>query len=192
MTKPVCGVWVCVLALLSALLLAPATYPQSVVAPQASDSIAIEYAEACLELAKVELARAESLNRRVPNIVPRIRMDGLKRGVQLAQEQVRVAQSFGNIVNNPVQLAFCETVAKDAQQRYTIAEQTRSQDPEAVSALELESLRLKAKTTNLRYRMWKERPYVPSMVEQMQWQINRLTEQIVELNDRLATLESAR
>ena len=193
MTRTVCFASLFVVAVLCALPRAQRAYSQSAEPPpNKSDNLAADYAQACLELAEIEVKRAESMNRRVPNIVPHLRLEGLKRNVQLAQHQLRVAESYNNDVTNLVQLAFCEATAKDALERYRIAERARNQDPKAVSAFELESLRLKAKTTNLRYRMWKERSYVPSMVDQMQWQINRLTEQIVELNDRIAALESAR
>ena len=33
--------------------------------------------------------------------------------------------------------------------------------------------------------MWKDPDYLPSLVDQMQWQIDRLTEQVIELRNRL-------
>lgn len=186
--------WVCAIAVLSALLMAQWAFPQNAEPPPETGKspVAIEYARACLALAEVELDRAQSLNQRVPNIVPRVRLEWLKRNVEFARGQVRVAQTYGSESTVPVQLAFCETAAKNASERYRLAVKTRVHDSNAISALELESLRLKAKTTNLRLRMWKERSYLPSLVDQMQWQIDRMTEQIVELNDRLAALESGR
>ena len=70
---------------MSGQMLTQSAYSQSAEPPPetVATSIAVEYAKACLELAEVELRRAESLNERVPNIVPRVRLEGLRRNVQL-------------------------------------------------------------------------------------------------------------
>ncbi|MEZ6072891.1 MAG: hypothetical protein R3C10_22165 [Pirellulales bacterium] len=48
---------------------------------------------------------------------------------------------------------------------------------------------LKAEVAQLRAEMWREHSYEPLLVEQLQWQIDRLAEEVVELNHRVQELE---
>ena len=49
----------------------------------------------------------------------------------------------------------------------------------------MKRLRAKADIATLRLEMWRSDKYVHSLIDQMQWQIDRLTEQIIDLNHRV-------
>jgi len=151
--------------------------------------IAVQYAQACEELAEVELAMAEDSNRKVPRSVPELQLDWLRVNVSVAKEQVRIAESLDNESTIPLQLALAKATAEHLQKEYESVRDARNRYRRSVTPLQLEAHRLKAEVANLRLAMWRQHPYVPSLIDQMQWQIDRHFEEIINLKHRLKTLE---
>ncbi|MCA9102168.1 MAG: hypothetical protein KDA63_13485, partial [Planctomycetales bacterium] len=88
-----------------------------------------------------------------------------------------------------MQAAFADEMAKYAQREYEASLQNGVPEASVLADLKLERQRLKAEVAQLRAEMWREHSYEPLLVEQLQWQIDRLAEEVVELNHRVQELE---
>jgi hypothetical protein len=157
--------------------------------PAVAEDLRVRYAEACLQLARVEYERALELLRKVPGSRNTTRIDWLKGNVKVAEEQLKIARDFEHGSTMPLQAAHAEATAKSAEQDFQRVKQVSERSPGTIPKLQLDSLRLKAEVARLRAKMWRDPTYVPSLLDQMQWQIDRLTEALIEVDQRVRVIE---
>lgn len=185
----ICSVAVCLTIGLLASLYLDRQGVSTVMAADAPDSIGVRYADACLRLAKLELTRALELNERVPRAKSATRIDWLKANVAAAEEQVRIAREYQQGSTMPLQAAYADATAMSATAEFQAAKQFAESNPGVMSELQLDKLQLQAEIAGLRAEMWRDSSNLPSLVDQMQWQIDRLTEEVIELDQRVRALE---
>ncbi len=149
------------------------------------EPVAVRYARASLELAKIELKKLEEQNKKVPRVVPAIIVERAKMNVKVAEAQVEqaIGPSAGGTAN--VHIRYAEERVKVAELEFEKAKEARRRNPDAVIELEVERLRLVAETARLRLAMWRDPVYLPSLLDQMQWELDRVSEEVVELNKRV-------
>lgn len=154
-------------------------------AESADSGIAVRYAQASLELAKIELERFLEADKHVSRVIPAIVVERARMNVKVAEAQLEQAlhPSPGGAMN--VQVRYAEERAKFSEIDYDKAKEARRQNPKSMREVEVERLRLVAETARLRLAMWRDPVYLPSLLDQMQWQLDRLSEEIIELNKRI-------
>lgn len=151
----------------------------------AEDVIPVRYAQACLELAKIELKKLVEHEKKVPRGVPAIILERARMNVKVAEAQLNQAlvPSAGGMVN--VHIRYAEERAKVAELEFEKAKEARQHNSDALIELEVERLGLVAETSRLRLAMWRNPVYLPSLLDQMQWQLDRLSDEIIQLNKRV-------
>ncbi len=149
------------------------------------EPISVRYARASLELAKVELKKLMNAEKEVPRVIPPIILERAKANVKVAEAQLEQAllPSTGGAVN--VHIRYAEERVKVAELELEKARKAKARNPNAVLDVEIERLELVAETARLRLAMWRDPVYLPSLLDQMQWQLDRLSEEIIELNKRV-------
>ncbi|MGE5192216.1 MAG: hypothetical protein ACM3U2_06895 [Deltaproteobacteria bacterium] len=149
------------------------------------EPVAVRYARASQELAKIELKKLEEQNKRVPRAIPAIIVERAKINVKVAEAQVEqaIGPSAAGTVN--VHIRYAEERVRVAELEFEKSQEARRRNPDAISELEIERLGLVAETARLRLAMWRDPVYLPSLLDQMQWELDRVSEEIVELNKRL-------
>lgn len=184
------SLFVCLItgSLVSGALLFGQEPPQPATAAPAED-LRVRYAKACLQLAQVELQRAEELQSKVPGAGKTTRIDWLKGNVQVAEKHLEIAREYEHGSTMPLQAAYADAAAKAAEKDFQSAKSVRERHPEAIPELKLESLRLKAEVARLRAELWRDPANLPSLLDQMQWQIDRLTEALIEVDQRVRVIE---
>jgi len=145
----------------------------------------VSHAQACVRLAEAELAMSQEMNLMAADTVPQIRIEWLQANLEFARKQLEVAQQYEHGATLPLQLVYAEKTAALAERELEEAVFLNKNSPSRISQLNVKRLRAKAEIAALRLKMWRSDKYVHSLIDQMQWQIDRLTEQIIDLNHRV-------
>jgi hypothetical protein len=145
----------------------------------------VSHAQACVRLAEAELQMSQEMNLMAADTVPQIRLEWLQANLEFARKQLEVAQQYEYGAALPLQLVYAEKSAALAERELEEAVYVNKSLPSRISQLNVERLRAKAEIASLRLKMWRSDRYVHSLIDQMQWQIDRLTEQVIDLNHRV-------
>ncbi len=164
-------------------VIAGAAQQQKDVVPE--EPVAVRYARASLELAKIELKKLEEQNKKVPRVIPAIIVARAKMNIKVAEAQVEQAIGPSAAGTANAHIHYAEERVKVAELEFEKAREARQKNPDAVIDLEVERLGLVAETARLRLAMWRDPVYLPSLLDQMQWELDRLSEEVLELNKRV-------
>ncbi len=148
----------------------------------------VRYARAYLELAQVELQLAEQSNREVPGTHSVSFIARKENRVEVAKEQLRVAL-LGTIEGDASQihLRYAEECARLAKRDYQRALEMKNRK-QVYSDLQLQLLRLKAEVAEFRVALWSNPQNVLSALDHVHWQLERVSEEVVDLQLRLDEL----
>ncbi len=151
--------------------------------------IKVQHAKVYLQLAEIELEQALQQNSQVAKVVPRMVVERLHSNVAVAQEQLTQAEQAST-------LGPMETRLRHAEERVRLAKanlETMTKAKEKglkLDDLELKRLRLTHELAKLRLAMWNNPDNVLTLMDHMQWQIDRFGEEILYLDKRLTKLET--
>ena len=155
----------------------------------AVEGVAVRYARAYLRLTELELKSAKNTNAKVPGVISAVEVDRLKMNVAVAQAQLQNALRPNAVSKVQVHLRYAEEKVATARKEYKRAQRVRKINAEALSDDELERLKLVMEVAQYRLEMWRDPTYLPSLLDHMQWQIDRLSEEIVQLHKRTQMLK---
>ncbi len=148
----------------------------------------VRYARAYLELAEVELRLAEESNRQIPGTHPRSSIARKENHVAVAKEQLRVAElGDKNGDASQVHLRYAEERARIAKRDYQQALEMKNRK-QVYSDLQLQRLRLKAEVAEFRVALWSDPDNVLSALDHVHWQVERLSEEVIDLQMQLDEL----
>lgn len=151
------------------------------------------YAEARVRLAEADLRKARDLNERFPNAVPVSELSALEDRIVLLRTLATQAREKPHGNGLEVQRASARAAATRAAAAAESARRTRrEQKAEAITAIDLERLELKAEVARLRAELWDDPILVPSLIDELQVQIEQLQEQVQELSAELEVIRSLR
>jgi hypothetical protein len=151
----------------------------------------IRAADARLRLAQADLAIALDYNRRIGDAVSGLELKRLKSNIEVAKKQLEVTKQFSHGSAYPHQLVAAQASAELAQQDHRSSLKVNEQLPGTIFATVINRLKIKAELANIRVELWRNPgAYMPSMMHEMLWQIDRLTEQVIELSQRLDAEEN--
>lgn len=150
----------------------------------------LRYAMARLKLAELDLQRAVTLNKPTPNAIGALEITRLTNHVRLMQRQVEIAQGKPQSSAREVGLAAAELACETAQADLDAARAANRRAEGSVKKVNLQRLETKLEIAQIRLELYKTPDFVPSPIDEMQWHIDQLTEQLIDLRHRLETRSS--
>lgn len=175
---------------LSLLLLASQGRPQSSaeIASAEHENVRQRHAAACLELAELQLKKRLEANQRMPGLFPDKELHRYQVNVEVAKRHFAAVQLAEDAVD--VHLQHASEQAKLAESDLSQALATNQAEPGTYSDYEISELRLKAEIANLRLIIWSHpKTNVLSVVDHLHWQLERVSEELIELQRRVDRLE---
>jgi hypothetical protein len=164
----------------------PAADPERSAELDPAPDLQLRYAEARLKLAELNLARAREATRKIETSIGPREIGRLESQVRLARRQVEIARERPRTTVNQTNLAAAEIAVADARADLAAAGRAIERNPGAISAINLERLRTKLELAELHLQLLEQPAYVPSLIDEMQWHIDQLTNQLIDLRHQVA------
>jgi hypothetical protein len=162
----------------------PATKTPSI-EPAAEESLDVRHARAHLELAKLDLRRAQEWNKRLPHLYSARTMDYLRKHVEIDREQLKqiVGRQYADVNEIYVRgaKAAVELADADVQRKQVMFKLA----PDDYNALELDRAIAVAKVAKLNYERTAAQKNSIHTLSNLQWQIEELRNQLLELQIRV-------
>ena len=152
--------------------------------------VQVRYAMARLKLAELDLQRAITLNKPLANAIGGLEIARLTNHVRLMQRQLEIAQGKPQSSAREVGLVAAELACETAQVDLDAARAANSRTPGAIKDVNMQRLETKLEIAEIRLELYRNPSYVPSQIDEMQWHIDQLTEQLIDLRHRLETRSS--
>ena len=154
-------------------------------------ALSVKYAETFLKLSKVSLEKAVDFNRRVPGGFSAAEIDRLQRIVGFAEERLDWVKKAGH--KQADANIFTATMAlRSAEQNYQKAMNANTRVPGAVSPLEVERLRLTVDLAQMSMQKASLAAETSSPVDDVQWELDQLREDVMQLRSRVEAITARR
>ena len=146
----------------------------------------VRYIRIRLALSQLELQRVRQINQRIPGTFTKTALEAIEQSVIIDEEQYKaLTQKGGQRI--PLYIIAAEANVKAAQQALQRVLSINQQNPDTISAMEVERLRLLAELASVA--LEKARSIKPQNEAQfLQWQIDQLREDLYQLHTRFAQL----
>lgn len=156
--------------------------------PPSDDSsvLHLRYAEARLKLAKLDLDRALAADRQAGD---RVTSDTdtrrLRARIRVLEGQVEANRlhPHGNGIHG--QRARARAAAEVAEEDLQAIRAVRERNPQAAAEIDVERYATRAEIARLRVALWEDPTNVPSLIDEMQLQIDQLTDHVLDLLDEI-------
>ena len=150
----------------------------------------VQYAKTNLDLAKVELQQAVEINAESSGAIPRLTIERLRSNVAVAKEQLSEAElaSYGG--QERVRLRHAEEKIRVAKLALD-AGRKQAQDG-FVTELELQRLQLRYDLARLSLTLIKNPENFVTLLHRLEAQVNRLSEEILAIDQRISKFEPLR
>ena len=188
-----------IMALLFVALVTPAAFaaetadderPRAGPAPLYFSKVYEDYAEASVALAEVELRIARESNRRVPHVFSEVDLERRAMNLAVANDRLNVARTTSEVGTTvPLFIQQAREKAATTARVYERAREMQQLYGPSVSELVLERHRLAANVARLRLKVWEDPHHLLSLVDRMQWQIDRLSDEVVDLHKQVEMLQ---
>lgn len=152
--------------------------------------LVVRFARARLRLAELDLERALDINARAPAAIGGRQIDRLEHRVESLRRQVEVARDQPRTAARQVTVAAAEAARDVANVDLERARAANRRMPGAVSEVNLKRLEAALDLADVRVQMCRNPDYDLSLLAEMQWSIERLTEEVVDLRHRLDATSS--
>ena len=145
------------------------------------ESLEVRYARAHLELAQLDLKRAEYWNRRIPDLISARTIDFLKKHVEVDAEQLRQSQQENYADVSQIYLSGAKAALELAEADVARKQATFSSNGGTASALELDRALAVANVARLNLERTMSQNDSSQSISYLQWQLEELRNQILEL-----------
>ena len=150
----------------------------------AIDGVEVRLSRAHLELAKLDLQRALETNKRVPNVFSTEFIETLRLHVEIDEAQLEQCLKGEDADPHQVCIRSAEAALKIAETDLKGIRATHQRMPSADSALQVERAAVVAKIAKLNIEKIKQLENSESVLTHLQWQIDDLRHQVLELQMR--------
>ena len=152
----------------------------------------VRYAESRQRLAELNLERAKRANQLVPKVVGPREVDRLARHVELTRRQVEIARKNPRTTVKQTNLAAAEIAVADAQADLEAARKANERTADdlklaAVAEVNIDRLAAVLEMAEIHLELLNRPNYVPSLIDEMQWHIDQLTNEVIDLRHQLET-----
>lgn len=160
--------------------------PPSAEAAAAAD-LRVRYAMARLRLAELDLERALAANRALPAAVGAREIERLRNHILVMQRHVEIAREQPRTAARQVTVAAAETGRDTVRADLEAALAANHRVPGAVSELNVRRLRARLELAEIRLALCKNPDHELSILDEMQWNIDQLTDQLIDLRHQVET-----
>ena len=160
--------------------------PRSAEATAAAE-LKVRYAMARLRLAELDLERALAANRAVPGAVGPREIERLRNHIRLMRRYVEIARDQPRTAARQATIAAAEAACDNLRADLEAALAANHLVPGAVSDLNVERLRARLELAEIRVDLCKNPNYELSILDEMQWTIDQLTDQLIDLRHQVET-----
>ena len=152
----------------------------------------IRYAEARQQLAELNLERATKANQVVPRAVGPREVARLTRHVELTRRQAEIARENPRTTVKQTNLAAAEIAVANVRDDLEAARKANERTAmdvklAAVAAVNMKRLEAMLEMAEIHLELLNRPNYVPSLIDEMQWHIDQLTNEVIELRHQLET-----
>jgi len=149
------------------------------------NDVRTRYAMARLKLAELDLQRAVKLNRPMANAIGALEITRLTNHLRLMQRQLEIAQGKPQSSAREVGLAAAELAVETAQADLDAARAANKRTEGAIKEINVKRLETKLDIAEIRLELYRNPDFIPSPIDEMQWHIDQLTEQLLDLRHRV-------
>ena len=149
------------------------------------NDVRTRYAMARLKLAELDLQRAVKLNRPMANAIGALEITRLTNHLRLMQRQLEIAQGKPQSSAREVGLAAAELAVETAQADLDAARAANKRTEGAIKEINVKRLEMKLDIAEIRLELYRNPDFIPSPIDEMQWHIDQLTEQLLDLRHRV-------
>jgi len=152
----------------------------------------IRYAETRQQLAELNLERANKANQLVPNAVGPREVARLSRHVDLTRRQADIAKENPRTTVKQTNLAAAEIAVANVRDDLVAARKANERTAKdvklaAVAAVNMKRLEAMLEMAEIHLELLNRPNYVPSLIDEMQWHIDQLTNEVIDLRHQLET-----
>lgn len=160
--------------------------PEARVTPPAND-LQVRYAEARLRLAELDLEQAISVNEQAHGAIGDREMHRLRTHVAMLKRQVEIAREHPRTAARHASIAAAEAACADARGDLDAALRANQRTPGAVSDINVARLRAKVDVAEIRTALCASPEYELSLLAELEWNIEQLTDEVIDLRHRMET-----
>jgi hypothetical protein len=157
---------------------------------EAISQLTIKYAKINLKLAQLNLQSAQAYNQNVAGSFSQAEVERLQRLAEMAQARLKWAETHGNQAD--ANRLSAELAVQSAEVTYRKALATNNQRPGAISPTILEQRRLTLELARLNVRKAELVGHSASQLEDLQWQVDQLREDMLILRSQFEAITSRR
>ncbi len=153
----------------------------------AAAELKIRYAMARLRLAELDLERAVAANATVKGAVGQREIERLRNHVALMHQQLEIAREQPRTAARQATVAAARMACDNARADLDTALKANQRTPGAISDLNVERLRARLDLAEIRVALCENPAYELSLLDEMQWNIDQLTDQLIDLRHQVET-----
>lgn len=177
---------VAVASIVAAAIVLPLRAADDDAATDPSAALHVRYAEARLKLAKLDLERARAADEQFGvRVVSDTDIRRLEARVRVLERHVEVNRTLPHGNGLDAQIARARAAAEVADDDLRAARDLRATSPKAMGEIDLRRYETKAEIARLRVALLEDPENVPSIIDQMQLQLDQLTDHVVDLLDQI-------
>jgi hypothetical protein len=156
-------------------------------ATETPDDLQVRYALARLKLAELDLERALTANHDTAGAIGEREIERLRNHVAVMEKRLEIARARPRTASRQAMVAAAEAARDNARGDLESALRARDRKERSVSDLAVERLRAKLELAEIRLDLCRNPEYELSLLDEMQWSIDQLTDQVIDLRHQLET-----
>jgi len=145
----------------------------------------IRYAMARLRLAELDLERALAANQQVKGAVGEREIARLRDHIRLLERQVEITREQPRTAARQATIAAAELARDNAVADLEAARRANQRATGSVSGINIERLETRVELAEIRVELCRNPAYELSLLDEMQWNNDQLTDQMIDLRQRV-------
>ncbi|MDA0255203.1 MAG: hypothetical protein O3C39_08955 [Planctomycetota bacterium] len=145
----------------------------------------IRYALARLRLAELDLERALAANQQVKGAIGEREIARLRDHIRLLERQVEITREQPRTAARQATIAAAELALDTAVADLEAARRANQRVKGSVSGINIERLETRVELAEIRVELCRNPAYELSLLDEMQWNIDQLTDQMIDLRQRV-------
>lgn len=154
------------------------------------EDLQVRYAMVRLKLAELDLERAVRANRAATGTIGDRELDRLQSHIRVMEKRLEIARARPRTAARQAIVAAAEAACGDARGDLEAAMRSNERTPGSVSRLNLERLQAKLELAEIRLKLCRNPEYELSLLDEMQWNIDQLTDEVIDLRHQVETAGS--
>lgn len=159
------------------------TPPQPAV--ETPEDLQVRYALARLTLAELDLERALAANRDTAGAIGGREIERLRNHIDVMEKRLEIARARPRTASRQAMVAAAEAARDNARGDLESALRAQGREDRSINNLAIERLRAKLELTEIRLELCRNPAYELSLLDEMQWSIDQLTDQVIDLRHQV-------